>query len=142
MGSLGADSYVHASVDGTDTKFVARTEGYDARRPGTNLRMKSIQSGSSPSTSSPRSDSVADQLMRRGTVILSGRATTLTARTQRPRERRKPDNQRCGWRWIFSIGLVAPLIIERKCSRVRAPGSIYKTCLFWRRARPMQPSLR
>jgi multiple sugar transport system ATP-binding protein len=37
--SLGADSYVHAAIDGTESKFVARTEGYDARRPGTNVRL-------------------------------------------------------------------------------------------------------
>ena len=38
--SLGADSYVHAAIEGTDTKFVARTEGYDARRPGSNVRLR------------------------------------------------------------------------------------------------------
>jgi multiple sugar transport system ATP-binding protein len=38
--SLGADSYVHAAIGGMDTKFVARTEGYDSRRPGTNVRMR------------------------------------------------------------------------------------------------------
>jgi multiple sugar transport system ATP-binding protein len=38
--SLGADSYVHASIEGSDSKFVARTEGYDARRPGTNVRLR------------------------------------------------------------------------------------------------------
>jgi hypothetical protein len=37
--SLGADSYVHTSLAGNDSKFVARTEGYDARRPGTNVRL-------------------------------------------------------------------------------------------------------
>jgi multiple sugar transport system ATP-binding protein len=38
--SLGADSYVHASIEGTESSFVARTEGYDARRPGTNVRLR------------------------------------------------------------------------------------------------------
>jgi hypothetical protein len=38
--SLGADSYVHAAIEGADTNFVARTEGYDARRPGTNVRLR------------------------------------------------------------------------------------------------------
>ncbi len=38
--SLGADSYVHASIAGAETSFVARTEGYDARRPGTNVRLR------------------------------------------------------------------------------------------------------
>ncbi|MGB9183800.1 MAG: ABC transporter ATP-binding protein [Solirubrobacteraceae bacterium] len=38
--SLGADSYVHAAIEGTDTKFVARTEGYDSRTPGTNVRLR------------------------------------------------------------------------------------------------------
>jgi multiple sugar transport system ATP-binding protein len=38
--SLGADSYVHVTIDGTDTNFVARTEGYDTRRPGTNVRLR------------------------------------------------------------------------------------------------------
>jgi multiple sugar transport system ATP-binding protein len=38
--SLGADSYIHASIEGTDSTFVARTEGYDARRPGTNVRLR------------------------------------------------------------------------------------------------------
>jgi multiple sugar transport system ATP-binding protein len=37
--SLGADSYVHTTIDGTETNFVARTEGYDARKPGTNVRL-------------------------------------------------------------------------------------------------------
>ncbi len=38
--SLGADSYVHANLAGLDTHFVARTEGHDARRPGSNLRLR------------------------------------------------------------------------------------------------------
>jgi multiple sugar transport system ATP-binding protein len=38
--SLGADSYVHAALSGTDSSFVARTEGYDARKPGTNIRLR------------------------------------------------------------------------------------------------------
>ncbi|HLI59928.1 MAG TPA: ABC transporter ATP-binding protein [Solirubrobacteraceae bacterium] len=38
--SLGADSYVHASLAGSDTSFVARTEGYDSREPGTNVRLR------------------------------------------------------------------------------------------------------
>jgi multiple sugar transport system ATP-binding protein len=38
--SLGADSYVHASLEGLDAKFVARTEGYDSRSPGSNVRMR------------------------------------------------------------------------------------------------------
>ncbi len=38
--SLGADSYVHASLEGSDSGFVARTEGYDARRPGSNVRLR------------------------------------------------------------------------------------------------------
>jgi multiple sugar transport system ATP-binding protein len=38
--SLGADSYVHASLAGTDATFVARTEGYDSRQPGTNVRLR------------------------------------------------------------------------------------------------------
>jgi multiple sugar transport system ATP-binding protein len=38
--SLGADSYVHAALDGSDASFVARTEGYDSRRPGTNVRLR------------------------------------------------------------------------------------------------------
>jgi multiple sugar transport system ATP-binding protein len=38
--SLGADSYVHVAMEGTDTSFVARTEGYDSRRPGTNVRLR------------------------------------------------------------------------------------------------------
>jgi multiple sugar transport system ATP-binding protein len=38
--SLGADSYVHASLAGTDSSFVARTEGYDSREPGTNVRLR------------------------------------------------------------------------------------------------------
>jgi multiple sugar transport system ATP-binding protein len=38
--SLGADSYVHASLAGTDSTFVARTEGYDSREPGTNVRLR------------------------------------------------------------------------------------------------------
>ena len=38
--SLGADSYVHANLAGLDTNFVARTEGHDARRPGSNLRLR------------------------------------------------------------------------------------------------------
>jgi multiple sugar transport system ATP-binding protein len=38
--SLGADSYIHASVEGTDSTFVARTEGYDSRTPGTNIRLR------------------------------------------------------------------------------------------------------
>ncbi len=38
--SLGADSYVHAEIEGTDSSFVARTEGYDSRRPGSNVRLR------------------------------------------------------------------------------------------------------
>jgi multiple sugar transport system ATP-binding protein len=38
--SLGADSYVHVSIDGSDSSFVARTEGYDSRRPGTNVQLR------------------------------------------------------------------------------------------------------
>ena len=38
--SLGADSYVHVSLAGGDESFVARTEGYDARSPGTNVRLR------------------------------------------------------------------------------------------------------
>jgi multiple sugar transport system ATP-binding protein len=38
--SLGADSYVHASLEGLDAKFVARTEGYDSRTPGSNVRLR------------------------------------------------------------------------------------------------------
>ncbi len=38
--SLGADSYVHASLAGTESSFVARTEGYDSRQPGTNVRVR------------------------------------------------------------------------------------------------------
>ncbi|HWD75038.1 MAG TPA: ABC transporter ATP-binding protein [Solirubrobacteraceae bacterium] len=38
--SLGADSYIHAKLAGGDTQFVARTEGYDDRRPGSNLRLR------------------------------------------------------------------------------------------------------
>jgi multiple sugar transport system ATP-binding protein len=38
--SLGADSYVHASIAGTESTFVARTEGYDSRQPGTNVRLR------------------------------------------------------------------------------------------------------
>jgi multiple sugar transport system ATP-binding protein len=38
--SLGADSYVHASLAGTDATFVARTEGYDSRQPGANVRLR------------------------------------------------------------------------------------------------------
>jgi multiple sugar transport system ATP-binding protein len=38
--SLGADSYVHVSLDGLDTKFVARTEGYDSRSPGSNVKLR------------------------------------------------------------------------------------------------------
>ncbi|HSO98217.1 MAG TPA: ABC transporter ATP-binding protein [Solirubrobacteraceae bacterium] len=38
--SLGADSYIHASVEGTDSTLVARTEGYDSRTPGTNIRLR------------------------------------------------------------------------------------------------------
>ncbi|MBV8956027.1 MAG: ABC transporter ATP-binding protein [Solirubrobacterales bacterium] len=38
--SLGADSYVHATIEGSETSFVARTEGYDARKPGTNIRLR------------------------------------------------------------------------------------------------------
>jgi multiple sugar transport system ATP-binding protein len=38
--SLGADSYVHASLEGLDAKFVARTEGYDSRSPGSNVRLR------------------------------------------------------------------------------------------------------
>jgi multiple sugar transport system ATP-binding protein len=38
--SLGADSYVHAALAGIDATFVARTEGYDVRQPGTNIRLR------------------------------------------------------------------------------------------------------
>jgi multiple sugar transport system ATP-binding protein len=38
--SLGADSYIHAKLAGGDTQFVARTEGYDDRRPGSNLTLR------------------------------------------------------------------------------------------------------
>jgi multiple sugar transport system ATP-binding protein len=38
--SLGADSYVHASIEGTDSTFVARTEGYYSREPGTNVKLR------------------------------------------------------------------------------------------------------
>ena len=38
--SLGADSYVHVAIEDAETNFVARTEGYDARRPGTNIRLR------------------------------------------------------------------------------------------------------
>jgi multiple sugar transport system ATP-binding protein len=38
--SLGADSYVHATLAGIDATFVARTEGYDVRQPGTNIRLR------------------------------------------------------------------------------------------------------
>jgi multiple sugar transport system ATP-binding protein len=38
--SLGADSYVHATLEGLDAKFVARTEGYDSRSPGSNVRLR------------------------------------------------------------------------------------------------------
>jgi multiple sugar transport system ATP-binding protein len=38
--SLGADSYVHATIQDGDSNFVARTEGYDARRPGANIRLR------------------------------------------------------------------------------------------------------
>ena len=38
--SLGADSYVHASLAGTDATFVARTEGYDSRQRGSNVRLR------------------------------------------------------------------------------------------------------
>jgi multiple sugar transport system ATP-binding protein len=38
--SLGADSYVHVTLEGTESGFVARTEGYDSRRPGTNVRLR------------------------------------------------------------------------------------------------------
>ena len=38
--SLGADSYVHASLADTDATFVARTEGYDSRQRGTNVRLR------------------------------------------------------------------------------------------------------
>ncbi len=38
--SLGPDSYVHATLAGTDETFVARTEGYDVREPGTNVRLR------------------------------------------------------------------------------------------------------
>jgi len=38
--SLGADSYVHASLPGSEEGFVARTEGYDSREPGTNIRLR------------------------------------------------------------------------------------------------------
>jgi ABC-type sugar transport system ATPase subunit len=38
--SLGADSYVHTTIEGSETSFVARTEGYDARKPGTNIRLR------------------------------------------------------------------------------------------------------
>ncbi len=38
--SLGADSYVHVSLAGLDTKFVARTEGYDSRAPGSHMRLR------------------------------------------------------------------------------------------------------
>jgi ABC-type sugar transport system ATPase subunit len=38
--SLGADSYVHASLAGSDATFVARTEGYDSRQPGANVRLR------------------------------------------------------------------------------------------------------
>jgi multiple sugar transport system ATP-binding protein len=38
--SLGADSYVHASLAGTDATFVARTEGYDSRERGANVRLR------------------------------------------------------------------------------------------------------
>jgi multiple sugar transport system ATP-binding protein len=38
--SLGADSYIHARVEDSEHDFVARTEGYDARRPGSNVRLK------------------------------------------------------------------------------------------------------
>ncbi len=38
--SLGADSYVHASLSGLDSQFVARTEGYDSPSPGTRVRLR------------------------------------------------------------------------------------------------------
>jgi multiple sugar transport system ATP-binding protein len=38
--SLGADSYIHATLDGTETQFVARTEGYDARKPGSHVKLR------------------------------------------------------------------------------------------------------
>ncbi len=38
--SLGADSYIHASIDGLEEPLVARTEGYDARQPGTNVTLR------------------------------------------------------------------------------------------------------
>ena len=37
--SLGADSYIHAKLAGSDTQFVARTEGYDSRPPGSKVRL-------------------------------------------------------------------------------------------------------
>jgi multiple sugar transport system ATP-binding protein len=38
--SLGADSYVHANLPGLDSGFVGRTEGYDARKPGTKIKLR------------------------------------------------------------------------------------------------------
>ncbi len=38
--SLGADSYVHVAIENAETNFVARTEGYDSRPPGTNVRLR------------------------------------------------------------------------------------------------------
>jgi multiple sugar transport system ATP-binding protein len=38
--SLGADSYVHVTLAGSEESFVARTEGYDARKPGSNVRLR------------------------------------------------------------------------------------------------------
>jgi len=38
--SLGADSYVHVTLADSEEPFVARTEGYDARRPGSNVRLR------------------------------------------------------------------------------------------------------
>jgi multiple sugar transport system ATP-binding protein len=38
--SLGADSYLHATLAGLDANFVARTEGHDLRRPGSNVRLR------------------------------------------------------------------------------------------------------
>ncbi len=38
--SLGADSYIHASIEGTESTFVARAEGYHARPAETTVRLR------------------------------------------------------------------------------------------------------
>ena len=88
--SLGADSYVHTTIEGTERNFVARTEGYDARRPGSRVRLRIDASRIYGF------DAETEARLGGGPTGSEAHGTTDGPRTERPREHSEPASAQSG----------------------------------------------